>query len=204
MQLAGKTQQLAILRKKMKIYLHKLTALKIITVFLTVIEMPGNVLITKPGSFHYSGGCKKGLSRHLNFRKRNVEFTQDSCTKRQTENSAFSSLRAQFSQMALWANTGHWQLTTCYRDSRYINTKVKRYLNCRELNSFRIDLHYLLEGKVPKLLEYAYCLNVANSAFWQVFLFNNDDFLVSKMGSMTIHSFNKYSNLKENAITIRL
>ena len=71
----------------------------------------------------------------------------------------------------------------------------------RELNSFRIDLHYLLEGKLPKLLEYAYCLNVANSAFWQVLLFSNDDFLVSKMGSMTIHSFNKYSNLKENAIT---
>lgn len=149
--------------------------------------MPGNVLIKKPGTLNCSIGCKKGLSRHLNFRKRNVEFTQDSCTKRQTENSAFSSLRPRFSQIALW----------------YINTEVKRYLNCRELNSFRIDLHYLLEGKVPKLLEYAYCLNVANSAFWQVFLFNNDDFLVSKMGSMTIHSFNKYSNLKENAITIR-
>ena len=93
----------------MKIYLHKLNALKIIAVFfLTVIEMQGNVLMKEPGTFYYSRGCKKGLSRHLNFRKRNVEFTQDSCTKRQTENSAFSSLRARFSQIALWANTGHW------------------------------------------------------------------------------------------------
>lgn len=61
----------------MKTYLHKLTALKIIVFFSTVIEMPGNVLIKKPGTFYCSIGCKKGLSRQLNFRKRNIEFTPD-------------------------------------------------------------------------------------------------------------------------------
>lgn len=60
----------------MKIYIHKLTAFKIIAFFfLTVIEMPGYVLIKKPGTFYHNRGCKKGLSRLLNFRKRNVEFT---------------------------------------------------------------------------------------------------------------------------------
>lgn len=39
--------------------------------------MPGNVLIKKPGTFYCSIGCKKGLSRQLNFRKRNIEFTPD-------------------------------------------------------------------------------------------------------------------------------
>lgn len=155
--------------------------------------MPGNVLIKKPETFYCSIGCKKGLSRHLNFRKRNIEFTPD---KTHASCAGFADRLVGKHRTLVAYNVLSWLKVHKYWS--------KKYLNCRELNSFRVDLHYLLEGKVPKLLEYAYCLNVANSAFWQVFLFNNDDFLVSKMGSMTIHSFNKYSNRKENAITIRL
>ena len=129
----------------MKIYLNKLTALKIIAAFFsTVIEMPGNVLIKKPGTFYYGRGCKKGLPRHLNLRKRNVEFTPDktlaSC--------------AGFADRLV----GKYRTLVAYNEfSRFELHKYwsKKIFNCRELNSFRIDLHYLFEGKVPKLLEYA-------------------------------------------------
>lgn len=156
--------------------------------------MPGNVLIIKkPGTFYYSRGCKKGLPRHLNLRKRNVKFTPDktlaSC--------------AGFADRLV----GKYRTLVAYNEfSRFELHKYwsKKIFNCRELNSFRIDLHYLFEGKVPKLLEYANGWMLLIQRFGKFFFSITTIFLVSKLGSMTIHSFNKYSNLKENAITIRL
>ena len=109
--------------------------------------MPGNVLIKKPGTFYYGRGCKKGLPRHLNLRKRNVKFTPD---KTLASCGGFADrLVGKYRTLVAYKNT------TSSRDSSYINTEVKKIFNCRKLNSFRIDLHYLFEGKVPKLLEYA-------------------------------------------------
>lgn len=164
--------------------------------------MSGNVLIKKPETFYIQPRLQK----------RSVQTPQFQKTKRWVHlrllhKQADWKIGLFFASCAVFADRLVGKYRTLVAYNVFSRLKVHKYwskkiFNCRELNSFR--LHYLLEGKLPKLLEYAYCLNVANSAFWQVLLFNNDDFLVSKMGSMTIHSFNKYSNLKENAITIKL
>lgn len=161
----------------MKIYLHKLTALKIIAVFLTVIEISGKVFIKKPGTFYYSIGCKK-VSPDTSISENEAS---NSPQIRLLHKEADWKIGFFFASCAVFADRLVGKYRTLVAYNMFSRLEVHKYwskkiFNCPELNSFRIDMHYLLEGKLPKLLEYAYCLNVANSAFWQVLLFSKGRF----------------------------